>query len=202
MQTRRHADDSASESWMMRAVHAWAVGAAVVFGLLGLVLLLAGAENGPPWQKADAIFGVSTRTVLRVGGSVHLLLAGYMAFARNPLSQGLLALWLGLNYTVYRIGLMWMGAESPLPVLQCTGDAVGIKPQTLSTSWTWFTVYLMAGGVLLLLVEWRRWKRIEAESFMERWREMRQQSGGGVGVGRTEHGQAATVSHGSAKSDV
>jgi len=178
MQTKHDADDSASESWMMRGVHAWAVGAAVVLGLVGLMLLLAGAEDGPPWQKADAVFVVSTRTILRVGSSVHLLLAGYMAFARNPLSQALLALWSSLNYTVYRVGLAWMGAEAPLPVLQCTGDVVGIKPQTLSTGWTWFTVYLMAGGVLMLLVEWRRWKRIEADSFMERWRKMRQQNGG------------------------
>ena len=164
----------------LRFVQAWATGAAIGLGLLGLMLMLAGAEDGPLWQKADAIFGASTRTMLRVGSLAHLLLAGYMAFARQPLNQALLALWLALNWSVYRAGLVWMGEKGPLPVLQCTGDVIGINPQTLSIGWTLFTVYLTAGGVMVLLVEWRRWKRMEAESFLERWRQMRQAGGTGM----------------------
>ena len=162
-------------SGSLRVVQVWATGAAIVRGLLGLMLLLAGAEEGPLWQQADAIFGVSTRMVLRVGSIAHLLLAAYLAFARNPFNQAPLALWLGLNYTVYRLGLAWLGVKEPPPVLQCTSEMTGIKPQTLSIGWTLFTVYLTAGGVMVLLVEWRRWKRIEAESFMERWRKLREQ---------------------------
>ena len=163
-------------SGSVRVVQAWATGAAIALGLLGLMLMLAGAEDGPQWQKADAIFGGSTRTMLRVGSLAHLLLAGYMAFARQPLNQALLALWLALNHSVYRAGVVWMGEKGPLPVLQCTGDVVGIRPQTLSVAWTALTAYLAAGGVMALFVEWQRWKRIEAESFMERWRKRRQQS--------------------------
>lgn len=193
MPVRPYANNPASEMWMVRVGRAWAVGAAAGCGVAGLVLMLAGAEEGPLWQRADALFGVSTRTVLRAGSLAHLLLAGYLAFARNPFNQALLAFCLGANYLVYRAGLAWLGVSAPLPVLECAGDMVGIRPQTLSTAWTWFTVYLLAGGLMVLWFEWRHWKRINGESFLRQWQTMRRQSGGGLRNRKAASGTAPTT---------
>jgi hypothetical protein len=171
----RHDIGSTVQKWLMQTERAWAIGVTAGLALTGLVSLVAGAEEGPLWQKADTLFGVSTRTLLRVGSVAHLLLAAYLAFARNPVTQALLALWLALDYTVYRAGLVWMGEKGLPLLLQCTGDVVGINAKALSAAWTWFTVYLVVGGLMVLWAEWRRWKRMEAESFLERWRKLRQQ---------------------------
>jgi len=61
------------------------------------MFVLTGAEDGPMWRTPDSIFGLSARTMLRIGGIITLLLAAYMAFASQPTNLALLALLVHTN---------------------------------------------------------------------------------------------------------
>ena len=71
---------------------------AAAFAGMGLVLLLGAMNDIPPLRQPDAVFGLSTRLVLIVAGLLHLAIGGGLLVMRNPLTQGLVTCWVGLNH--------------------------------------------------------------------------------------------------------
>lgn len=140
--------------------------------LVGLLLLLAAAEPLRALRERDELLGLSNRSVMVLGGAVHLAVCVGVLSVRDAKMRAMVLLWLGLNHLIYRLGLAWMAVRE-LPVLRATGLKVGIRPETLDTVWKCFIAYLILGGGVMLYLERRRRKRVEAQEFMEQYRRKR-----------------------------
>jgi hypothetical protein len=147
---------------------------AAAFAGMGLVLLLGAMNDIPPLRQPDAVFGLSTRLVLIVAGMLHLAICGGLLAMRDPLTQGLVTCWTGLNHLVYLVGLAWLKAAAPLPVMLAVAWELRVSTRFVSIVWKLFIASLFIAGMLLVLVEWRRVKRVRTNEFLAHWGEMRE----------------------------
>jgi hypothetical protein len=155
---------------LRRLVHA----TAATFAVFGLVMLYSACDNILPLSQPDGLFDVSNRTLLVVAGALHLVVGGLLFFARDLMSQGLIALWAGLNHVVYLAGLAWLKAAVPLPAVVVVAWELRVSTGFVYIVWKSFIALLIIGGTLLVLLERRRLKQTHAEVFLERWGEMRE----------------------------
>ena len=124
--------------------------------------------------QRDALFDLSNRTVLTVFGLLHLGLGGWLLTMRGSMSQGLMMLWLGVNCMVYRVGMAWMKAATPLPVVQLVAWKLGANAKAVDICWRLFIAYLVVGSLAHVLLERRRLKGLESEAFLRHWKETRE----------------------------
>ncbi|MBI3851683.1 MAG: hypothetical protein HY298_15605 [Verrucomicrobia bacterium] len=145
---------------------------ATMFAVIGLLMLLVGLDDIPPLRQQDALFGLTTRTVLVLAGVLHLAVSGYLFVGRDLMNQGIVTSWAGLNHLVYLLGMVWLKAAAPFPAVVALAWKLGVA-KVAGILWILFIVYLVLGSLLILILEWRQWKQSEAEAFFKRWREVR-----------------------------
>jgi hypothetical protein len=148
--------------------------AAVMFAAGGLVMLFGARDDIPPLRHPDAVFGLSTQAVLVAAGLLHLAVGGCLFATRDPMKQGLIACWAGLNYIVYLAGLAWLKAATSIPAVVVVAWELGVSEKTAQIVWRLFIAYLVVIGLSLVVLEWRRLKRLEAEAFLKRWHQSRE----------------------------
>lgn len=154
--------------WLLRR---FVYPAAVLFAGTGLVMLFGTIDDIPPLGQTDAVLGLSTRAVLVAAGLVHLAVSGCLFATRDPMKQGLVACWAGLNYIVYLAGLAWLKAVTSIPAVVVVAWELGVSEKTVHIVWRLFIAYLVVLGLLLVVLEWRRLKRLEAAAFLKHWHE-------------------------------
>jgi hypothetical protein len=148
--------------------------AAAALAVAGLAMLWA-CSGGHSWlRQPDALVGLSNRTLLAVFGLLHLGLAGWLLVTRDLMSQGLLMLWLGVNYLIYRLGMAWVKAAIPLPVVKLVAWKLGASPPVVDACWKLLTAYLLLGGPAHLLLERRRTRMLQDAAFLTHWKGMRE----------------------------
>jgi len=145
--------------------------AAALFALAGLVMLYGARDYIPPLAQPDPVFGLSTRTVLLLAGLLHLAVSGCLFAMRDPMTQGLVASWAGLNSIVYLAGVAWLKPAGSLPVVVVVAWELGVREKTVAIGWGLFIVYLVTVGLWLVVLEWRRLKQIKLDLFLRHWRE-------------------------------
>ena len=155
----------------------WFVNATgILFLGLGVLLVLAAVGSTPPLVQRDALFGFRTRTVLWLVGPLHLALGGYLLLAKDLGSRGFLALWAGVNYAVYYLGMLHgMKVIPPFPVEVLVAWESGLSSNAVDALWRGFSLYLVLGGLTLIFVERRQLKRLATAAFLGRWKQLRQQ---------------------------
>lgn len=141
----------------------------VAIAATGLLLVLAALADWELSQRRDVVLGVSTRNVLWMAGSLHLALFGALPFIHNRTTQSILMLWLGLNHILYRTGLSWLNASTPLVILRVIGMKVGVHARVLDTAWKWFMAYLVVSSLVVLVLEWRRARRQRDADYLAQW---------------------------------
>ena len=117
-------------------------------------------------------FGEDSGPVVRA--LLHLAVSGCLFATRDPMKQGLVAGWAGLNYIVYLAGMAWLKTAASIPAVVVVAWELGVSEKTVQIVWRLFIAYLIVIGLLLLVMEWRRLKRLEAEEFLKRWHESRE----------------------------
>lgn len=171
IESNRNARANAGLRPMKRFVHA----AAAMFAAMGLVMLLGAVGDVPPLQQMDELFGLSTRVVMVVAGLLHLAISGCLFATRDPMTQGLVSCWAGLNYLIYLAGLAWLKAATSIPAVVVVAWELGVSAKVVHIVWRLFIAYLVVVGLLLLILEWQRLKRLEAEDFLKDWHKLREQ---------------------------
>jgi DNA-directed RNA polymerase subunit RPC12/RpoP len=166
----RKAKDEAGLRLVKRLVRA----SGVMFAAVGLVMLYGARDYIPPLREPDAVLGLSTRMVLVLAGLLHLGISGGMFATRDPMMLGMVAGWAALNYVVYLAGTVWLKAAGEIPAVVVLGWELGVSAKVIEIVWCFFIVYLVTCGLLLLVLERRRLKQTQAEVFLERWGEMRE----------------------------
>jgi hypothetical protein len=157
--------------WLLRTnVHL----AAAALAMAGLILLLASSGSHSLFRQADALLGLSNRTLLVLLGLLHAGLSVWLLAAKDLVSQGLMMLWLGLNCFVYRVGMAWLGAATPLPVVKLVAWKLRASPRAVDICWRLLIGYLVLGSLAQLILQWRRSRRLQAGAFLRRWKELRE----------------------------
>ena len=77
---------------------------------------------------------------------------------------------LGANCFVYRVGMIWLKAVAPLPLVKLVAWKLGASPRAVDTCWKALIAYLVAGSLAHLMLERRRLKLDEDAAFLKRWK--------------------------------
>jgi hypothetical protein len=148
--------------------------AAAALAVAGLLLLYACSGGHSLLREQDALLGLSNRTVLMLLALLHLGVCGWLLAARDATGQGLVMLWLGVNCLVYRLGMAWLKAATPLPVVKLLAWKLGASAHALDIGWRLFIAYLVVGSVAHLLLERRRLRQMQSDAFLRHWKEVRE----------------------------
>lgn len=140
---------------------------------IGLTFLFTAFDREPLLRENDAVIGLSSQMLLLFGTILSFCLAWFLFTGRDLTTQGLAILWISLNFLVYRIGLIWINAASPCPLVILTGWKLGIKPTVLDTCWKALMAYFAFEGVAIFIharVERRRLKTAEWKQTFEAYK--------------------------------
>jgi hypothetical protein len=158
--------------WLLRGNVHLAAGALAV---AGCVLLFASSGRHTLFREADPLLGLSNRTLLALLGLLHLSLSVWLLATNDLMAQGLTMLWLGANSVAYSVGMAWLKAATPLPVLKLVAWKLGARPTGVDMCWKLMTAYLVVGSLAHLVLHWWRLKRLASDAFMRRWKQSREQ---------------------------
>lgn len=134
---------------------------------VGLAVLFTAIDNEPLLQEKDVVIGLSSRVLLLIGAVLMCGLGYYLFSCRDLVTRGLAILWMVLNFVVYRVGLAWMRADVPCPVVTLTGWKLGIQPATLDICWKAITAYFAIGGISLVIYHGLQRKRSKAAEWQQ-----------------------------------
>jgi hypothetical protein len=87
--------------------------------------------------------------------AVEFIVAGF-AFKRPDVRALLSIFWLSLVFTVYRLGLLWMGWKKPCNCLGDFTDALNISAQTADNVMKFVLVFILVGSSTFLALHSRR----------------------------------------------
>lgn len=77
-------------------------------------------------------------------------------------------------YILYGVGMAWvMNVAAPFPAVVAVAWKLGINSKMTDICWKLFIAYLVLGGFLVVALEWRRLKQLEAQAFLKGWGEVR-----------------------------
>jgi hypothetical protein len=141
----------------------------------GLFMILAGSQDWALSHRRDVVFGIRIRQVLLIGGAVHLAVAAWVSLSPGVIRQATILLWVGLNHFLYRLALAAFHASHPLVLLRVLGMKAGIRATVLEVAWRFAIAWLIAGGLLVIFIEWRRLAALKNEQSIAEWRALRQQ---------------------------
>jgi hypothetical protein len=137
-------------------------------------MALAALEDWVLSRRLDPVLGTSTRNVLWAAAVINLGISAGVFGIRDRITQASLLLWLGWIQVAYRLGLTLLNASMPLVILRVLGMKVGIHARTLDFCWKLWMAYLVIGSLVVLVLAWRRRKRLATEAFFLDWRKTRE----------------------------
>ena len=145
-----------------------------MLGVMGFFMLFSALGSVPPLWQSDALFGLTTRTVLVLTGVLHLAVSSYLFAGRDLMNKGIIAVWAGCNHIVYYVGIVWvMKVAPPLPAEVALAWSAGLSSQAIDLLWKVIIAYLFVGGPAVVTLEWRRLKELQIETFVKDWGEAR-----------------------------
>jgi DNA-directed RNA polymerase subunit RPC12/RpoP len=153
---------------------------ATLLALVGLFLLSTAwttrnsTDRWLAWR--DPLLGMSTRTLLVVGGLLHAAVAAYLFAARDLLNRTLAVLWLGLNHLLYYTGVHWLEPSAVTNAERFIGWRLQLQPETVVFRWKVFQGYLIVASAAVLILIWRQSTLLRKEAWFRKWRESRAQS--------------------------
>ena len=101
----------------------------------------------------DPIFGIQNKHLMIAVAVCELSLACYLLLGRQVLAKHAMISVLAINFLLYHIGLIWMGAKTPCP---CLGNPISWWPWVARNEHilTWAIVlYLLFGGLFYAVSE-------------------------------------------------
>lgn len=159
-----------------RLLKGFSLATAGILSGVGLMMLYAATSQEGTLKQPEAMFGLSNWAMLMLMGCLHLILSGYLFMTQDLMNCGFMTLWMGINYLVYRGGMVWvMKKQVPFPAVNLVGWKLGVSPSVADTCWKLLIAYLIMGGLLELIIEGRRLEQLKKAAFEKHWRETRNQ---------------------------
>jgi len=99
----------------------------------------------------DPVLLLSNRRLLTGVAVIELFCAMLIVRTRHPWFAGLILLWLGANFLMYRVAVSLGGAITPCPCLGSVGGRLGLSQSATDVLMHSILVYFLAGGLYLLV---------------------------------------------------
>ena len=115
-------------------------------------------------QSPDPLFSIPFRSLFWGVGSIEAVIGLVCFFGRRLAMQAGLVAWLGTNFVVYRLGLLWVGYHRPCPCLGNLTDAIHIPPATANAGMKVILAYLLIGSYGTLFWLWRQQRKTSFSS--------------------------------------
>jgi len=105
----------------------------------------------------DALLPITNRQTIRVIGLIEIAIVFALLLGRNETVKLTCIAWLGCNFALYRLGVMFLTVSRPCPCLGSITEMLPFKPATIDGILQAVVLYLMFGSLFLLFVE--RWRQ-------------------------------------------
>ena len=168
--------------WVLPLFKGYIYSTAVMLGSIGVILVLitwhCKRHEIQPWLNApDPLLGFSNRTVLLLAGTLHLAFSGWLFATRDSINRVIIALWVALNYFLYRVAMFWIvGMKAPFAMEEFSGWRLGgVRPETVDLCWKLFIAYLVVGSSVFVLLKLWQLKQLKNEAWVRQWLKMREQ---------------------------
>jgi hypothetical protein len=137
-------------------------GAGVILALTGGAKLWSACGHVNLLTVVDPVVGIQFKYLMLAVGAAELAVAASCLLTRAHRLAGALVAWIATGFSIYRLGLWWIGWKKPCGCLGNLTDTLHISPHTADILINMLLAYLLIGSYGLLLWEWKR--RIEAGS--------------------------------------
>jgi hypothetical protein len=143
-----------AEQWNKRPETIFIRSVIVIHALTALTNLISASGGARALDAKDPLLMLTHRQVFLSVGLIELAIAAFLVFSsRHSLKVPVIA-WLATNFTVYRLGVYWIGAKLPCGCLGTLTASLGITPHTADLSMNGVLLYLLAGSGFLLTASW------------------------------------------------
>ncbi|MPN20332.1 hypothetical protein SDC9_167710 [bioreactor metagenome] len=148
----------------MKSVHKWFVASAgVALAITGLGKLSIAFGSAGWLSSSDPISGLPIGSLLLTVGTLELMLCALCFVKLNQTSTLFLITWLASSFLLYRIGLWWIGWQSPCNCFGSLTSFLQVPPSLADAVARGLLVYLLLGSYGLLF-----WRCVAATSSMAR----------------------------------
>jgi len=106
-------------------------------------------------QYPDPVFSIPFQDVMRVVGTIELIVALICLFNKSIWLRAGLVAWLATNFLLYRLAVFLVGYRKPCSCLGNLTDALHIKPQIFDTAMKIILAYLLIGSYATLFWLWK-----------------------------------------------
>ncbi len=134
---------------IFEAAYRWSV--AFILTITASLKLISLGGTTPIMAQADAVLGVSNRSVLLGAALIELAVAVFLILDCRTELRCYLTAWLASVFAVYRIALSWVAPANPCPCLGSLVERLPVSPDTLDLLLKLVIGYLLAGSIFLLV---------------------------------------------------
>lgn len=138
--------------------------ASVILLVTGTAKILSAITGGQVLQTYDSVFGTPLRDLFWFVGAVEVCIAMICLFGERIDLQAGLVFWIGANFAIYRIGLLWVGGPQFCSCLGTLTGALRLSPAAADSAMKFALAYLLAGSATTLLWLWKRNRRFPYET--------------------------------------
>src|SRR6267142_601234 len=131
----------------------------VLICITAIAKLISSYGTGRVLQMPDPIFGIAFSKVFWIVGSIELVVAALVVLSKKLFFRAGLIAVLATSFTIYRLGLLWIGYHKPCPCLGVLTDALHIPPDTADMAMKIILAYLLIGSYATLFWLWRQRKK-------------------------------------------
>jgi hypothetical protein len=120
--------------------------AGAILAFTALAKLIAATGSARVLEENDPFFQFSYRLLFVFVGVLELAIAIICVIGRWPRASILLVLSLSTCFSVYRVGLWWIGWHRPCACLGNLTGAIGISPELADNAMLLLLTYLLIGS--------------------------------------------------------
>jgi hypothetical protein len=130
------------------------VSAGVVLSLTGIAKIWSGLGHARILVVPDPLFGIGLGNLLCLVGTAEVVIALVCFFRERQLLSIRLVAWLATMFTLYRLGLLWIGWHRPCSCLGNLTDAINVSPQAADNFMKGVLAYLLIGSYTAMFWHW------------------------------------------------
>jgi hypothetical protein len=139
------------EAGMRRAETIFIRSVIVILAFTALAKLISASGGARALEATDPLLMLTHRQVFLSVGILELAIAAFLVFSSRQTLKVPVIAWLAGNFTVYRLGLYWIGAKLPCGCLGVLTEALGITPKTADLWMKGVLAYLLLGAAFFLV---------------------------------------------------
>jgi hypothetical protein len=113
----------------------------------------------------DALLPITNRQTLWLVGLIEMVIVLALLLGRNVTLKLTCIAWLGCNFALYRLGVMFLTVSRPCPCLGSITEMLPLNPATIDLILQTVVMYLLFGSLFFLFAQ--KWKSRSGEAVGE-----------------------------------